>query len=1076
MTIRKRILSLLLSIAMLVGLLPVQVLATDVSTNFSDVRTSAWFYDAVQYAYDNGMMIGTGNRTFSPEDTATRGMIVTILHRIDGTPSASGENFNDVAEGRYYSDAVSWASANGIVNGYGDGKFGPNDPITREQMATILYRYAQYKGYDVSRSADLSKYTDADQISNSSKEGMIWANAEGLIIGVTTTALAPQDNATRAQVAMILMRFCNVIISLPLPDHEYTVDSDNDGISDELEAHFGTNKDDADTDSDGFDDFAEIYLMGTDPLVPDDPNKDTDGDGLNDSVEVNKYQTDINSTDTDCDGLSDFDEIMIYGTDPTKADSDDDGLSDGFEVDHGLNPTMQCTNGITNDGNVPIDQTLEDNGISLDLKNSSNLALPSIHGIATGEMADHVFLASSSDSAFEDNRAIVGSPVNIEGSNEYVSGLTLSFDVSAYEGDTENLSICIINDEGVFEPVDTTANGNDISCTLSGNGTYFVLNVNQFLKTMGINLDYIATTVTASTHMTLDTESITSISSKSAVPLTNTSSWEPVIVSTALIEDSATNSYKNIMASHSHKSDADQTLSLKESSVASTDTIIDGQADIVFVVDTTGSMYSAIDNVVENISTFASTLSNDYNVQINYGLISFKDLEEDGADTTVVVKNGSSNWFSSTNDFVAKLTTVDVDGGGDYEECGVDALETARQLDWRTSANKFIVLVTDADYKVSNRYDISSMDEEIALLTADNINVSVITTSTEQGRYQSLYETTCGIFADIYDDFSTVLMSLADLIGQKTSDGSWVILKHGYRYVNLPEIPTAESTSDYDGDGYTDYFELGESEVIDLSALIKLVLFSKGIPFEAYTGKSTIVVYNAYSDPTKIDTDNDGIPDKEDTAPWTIGLEGNRIGTLTIVSCYTNQSGTGGWTKGHAFLVHNSLINNTIDFSSFIAGCETDGAWSNLAIVDDANSAYSIKRDSFLSIGGFQSNMALFESSSGDGNGVYYNYEFYSYFTRGVTYLKNAYLTKDITYTQMQKLVSYCSQDSVNYWSGFHNCSTIACDSWNEIYGTELTAKGLYGWHIFDTPTELKDSILKESDGKTDYQIADILN
>lgn len=225
MTIRKRIFSLLLSIAMLVGLLPTQALATDVSTAFSDVKSTAWFYDAVQYAYDNGMMIGTGNRTFSPNDTATRGMIVTILHRMDGTPSESGENFNDVTEGRYYSDAISWASANGIVNGYGDGKFGPNDPITREQMATILYRYAQYKGYDVSRSADLSKYTDAGQISNSSKEAMIWANAEGLIIGVTTTALAPQDNATRAQVAMILMRFCEF---LPLVSYTVTFDK-NDG-------------------------------------------------------------------------------------------------------------------------------------------------------------------------------------------------------------------------------------------------------------------------------------------------------------------------------------------------------------------------------------------------------------------------------------------------------------------------------------------------------------------------------------------------------------------------------------------------------------------------------------------------------------------------------------------------------------------------------------------------------------------------------------------------------------------------------------------------------------------------------
>lgn len=250
MTIRKRIFSLLLSIAMLVGLLPTQALATDVSTAFSDVKTSSWFYDAVQYAYDNGMMIGTGNRTFSPNDTATRGMIVTILHRMDGTPSASGVNFNDVTEGRYYSDAVSWASANGIVNGYGDGKFGPNDPITREQMATILYRYAQYKGYDVSRSADLSKYTDAGQISNSSNEAMLWANAEGLIIGVTTSALAPQDNATRAQVAMILMRFCESVVETVA---NYTVTFESNG---------GSNVE------------AQIVSTGSLAIRPDDPERE----------------------------------------------------------------------------------------------------------------------------------------------------------------------------------------------------------------------------------------------------------------------------------------------------------------------------------------------------------------------------------------------------------------------------------------------------------------------------------------------------------------------------------------------------------------------------------------------------------------------------------------------------------------------------------------------------------------------------------------------------------------------------------------------------------------------------------
>lgn len=1110
----KRFLALLLSIVMILGMLPISALAA--GSAFSDVKTFDWFYNDVQYVCEKGLMNGTGSNSFSPKGTTTRGMIVTILYRMAGAPAVSGVcPFKDVAAGAYYEKPVIWAAENNIVSGYSADAFGPDGAITREQLAAILYRYAKFCGYDVTASAEINLFTDAGAVSNYALTAMKWASAEGLING-SGSKLDPQGSATRAQVAAILTRFCKQFVDktsdakkpaastgtdwnptpspdpdpTPEPEPDDTVDSDNDGLSDELEAYYGTNKDNPDTDGDGFDDFAEIYLMGTDPLIPNEPNSDTDGDGISDNDEINKYQTDINSTDTDCDGLSDFDEINIYGTDPTKEDTDGDGLSDGFEVKHGLDPTKQSTDGTTNDGNVPIDQVLEDVGISLNLKDGSNLALPSIQGKMPGEMADYVFLASSGDSAFEGNRALVGYPVNVEGNNEYVSGLTLSFDVSAYEGDTTGLSICIINSENVFELVDTTVSDNVLSCTLDGSGTYFVMNIDQFLKILGIDLDSCVDSAATPALMILDDEVANSKPNEIPKHLLNMPSEENIVgadVSTvektfiaeediAVAEIHVEESPENVMASYTPKLDEIHATLLAKSNAALMSTDVKGQADIVFVIDTTGSMSDAIDNVITNVSAFATALSENYNVQINYGLIDFKDLEEDGAGTTVVVKNGSSNWFSSTSDFVAKLTTIDVDGGGDNEECDVDALETARRLDWRASANKFIVLITDADYKVANSYGVASMEEEIALLAAANITVSVVTTSGEQSRYQPLYETTGGIYANIYNDFSTVLISLADLIGEKTSDGSWVILKHGYRYVKLPEIPTAGSTSDFDGDGYTDYFELGEAKSIDLTPFIKLSLFSKGIPFEEYIGKTTIIVYDAYSDPTKADTDNDGIIDTEDTAPWTIGLEGGHIGTLTIVSCYTDQSGAGGWTQGHAFLVHNSLVNNTFDFSAFITGCETDEAWANLKVVDKSNSAYKIRRNSYLSIGGFQSKFAFFESTSGAGNGVYYNYEFYSYFARRVKYLKNAYLTKDITYTQMQELVTYCSQDSVNYWSAGHNCSTIACDSWNEIYETGLTAKGLYGWHIFDTPTALKNSILEQSGSGTDYQIANILN
>ena len=157
-------------------------------------------------------MAGTDTTMFSPNVTTTRAMIVTILHRLDGNPNATASNFIDVEQNQYYTNAVAWASANGIVSGYGNGNFGPNDTITREQMAAILYRYAQYKGYDTTQKNNLSNYIDAKDINAYAVEALQWANQVGMITGVTDTTLVPNGSATRAQVSSILMRFCQNIV------------------------------------------------------------------------------------------------------------------------------------------------------------------------------------------------------------------------------------------------------------------------------------------------------------------------------------------------------------------------------------------------------------------------------------------------------------------------------------------------------------------------------------------------------------------------------------------------------------------------------------------------------------------------------------------------------------------------------------------------------------------------------------------------------------------------------------------------------------------------------------------------
>lgn len=183
------------------------------SLPFGDVKSGDWFYNDVKYVYDKGMMAGTAADVFAPNATTTRAMIVTILYRLEGSPAVTGTNaFVDVPAGQWYSDAVNWAAANQIVKGTSATTFAPNDSITREQMAAILYRYAQYKGYDVTKKADLSGYSDNGQVSAYAKDALAWANAAKLINGVTNTTLAPQGNATRAQVSAILHRFCDGVV------------------------------------------------------------------------------------------------------------------------------------------------------------------------------------------------------------------------------------------------------------------------------------------------------------------------------------------------------------------------------------------------------------------------------------------------------------------------------------------------------------------------------------------------------------------------------------------------------------------------------------------------------------------------------------------------------------------------------------------------------------------------------------------------------------------------------------------------------------------------------------------------
>lgn len=183
---------------------------------FIDVNKGDWFFESIAYAYKNGLMNGISATIFSPNAETTRGMIVTILYRLEGSPAVGGSasdklsadtGYTDVAAGKWYTDAVAWAGGNGIVKGYSDGTFRPNDKITRQELAAMLYRYSQFKGYDISKMNELSAYTDKNEIGSWAMDSLKWANAQGLVKGRTETTIAPRGNATRAEAAAMLMRF-----------------------------------------------------------------------------------------------------------------------------------------------------------------------------------------------------------------------------------------------------------------------------------------------------------------------------------------------------------------------------------------------------------------------------------------------------------------------------------------------------------------------------------------------------------------------------------------------------------------------------------------------------------------------------------------------------------------------------------------------------------------------------------------------------------------------------------------------------------------------------------------------------
>ena len=399
--LQNRALACLLTLCMLLSVLPVGSFAQEQDNGklpFADITAEAWYADAVCYVYENNLMDGVAPGRFAPDDMLDRAMLVTILYRADGRPEMTGAaSFADVEARSWYADAVAWGKQNGIVEGVDSQHFEPFAPISREQLVTMLFRYAQYAQRDDSANGSLEQFADADRVSAWAERAMQWAAEAQIVTGKTADSIDPQGGATRAEAACMLMRFAENVTDI--------ADRDGDGVPAYLEAFFGSSDESADTDGDGISDYIEIYQIGSDPTVAD-SSEDADDDGLTNLEELETYGTNPVKPDSDLDGLSDYDELFVYFTDPNNADTDGDGILDGDEIALGTDPKAATDLTLLRQ-ELPAERIAEE-------LTQDNAAVPTVSGVSAAAIVNTVRLEEATDEAIVKQDAVIGKAVEVE--------------------------------------------------------------------------------------------------------------------------------------------------------------------------------------------------------------------------------------------------------------------------------------------------------------------------------------------------------------------------------------------------------------------------------------------------------------------------------------------------------------------------------------------------------------------------------------------------------------------------------------------------------------------------------------
>lgn len=1102
----KKLISIFVTLAMIVSMLPTLAIAAD-EPAFTDVTGSEYYADAAQALAKLNILQGYEDGSFGAQRDITRAEMSAIICRMlgketDANKSQGKTDFDDVSSSHWASGYINYASENGIINGDGNGKFRPEDNVKYEEAIKMVVcavgldddvtvepedwskEYLEiaddngitddvkgskgkasprgdvavmvYNGLTMDLAApktskETGSYSGTQKIelSTTTKDAEIYYTTDGSTPTVKSTKYTKAISISKTATLKAITVVDGVLVS-DVTEVKYTIKSSGGGggssSSKKYTVSFDLNYEGATgapasqsvkkgtyatkptiPQRDGYE-FQGWFAEKTDYVGFDFSNTpinnnivlyakwidiydttDTDGDGLIDTLEA-FYYTDINNPDTDGDGLTDYQEIALCNTNPLEVDSDANNINDGNEDldSDGLDNLSEIKLG-TN----PLLMDSDDDGLS--------------------DYSENTQYNTNPLNADTDNDGVSDGTEIAIGTDPLVAQSSFSLDYESPDtNDSVKASVRINLSGEQVETLSINPVGEELfPSEMPGYlGHAYSFNVDGDFNEATISFKFDADAIDADSQPTIYyfNENEQKLEELPTLISGNTASATTTHFSTYILLD---------------KTEFDKVWDTDIKPPTDTE---GGEIslEIAFVIDSSGSMY---DNDRQNLR---KSLTKEFIAKMS-----------DTDQATIIDFDRTATVYSDFTSDKEQLTNavnkIDSDGGTIIYNGIRTALNQFYQLSTNDNKLKVMFLLTDGQDDVSGyTYD---MYEEISREALQN-DIQIYTVGLGSGVDTQLLElianTSGGKYyfasssTDLSEGFDSFIEDTIDYVTDTDNDGIPDYYEDKLVTFNGTKLILDKNNPDCDGDGLLD----GEEISVSYS-------YSDGRVY----GKMT-------SNPNSKDSDNDGIKDKEDTAPLTKGLKNGIVGELTIVSCHPNDAG---FTGGHAWLVYKSYINDGIDVSGLLDGYIYDT--QNRSFKHSKINSYDINRNGYVAIGnaGTEGTSGALSTIVGSCGGILYNREFYGAWVNENFYLDVAAYTKEITNDEFNKVLAYCSEN--NYYNLYnHNCSSVASEAWENAFGTddEFKAKkngvshGVYS--MFDTPSTLKENILKKSDADTDYR------